>query len=117
MESLLAPTPITEGGNLPEQWKRFKTDFELFLQATGKNGEAGLMKVAILRRTIGPRGSLIFESFKWDEDGDQVKYDKVIEKFEAFCKVRVSTYAQTHKLLTMKQGPLSIMNISHLCTQ
>ena len=108
MESLLAPTPITEGGNLPEQWKRFKTDFELFLQATGKNDEAGLMKVAILRRTIGPRGSLIFESFKWDEDGDQVKYDKVIEKFEAFCKVRVSTYAQTHKLLTMKQGPLSI---------
>ena len=35
MDKLLAPKALTEGENVPKQWKRFKRTFLQFLVATG----------------------------------------------------------------------------------
>lgn len=104
MENLLAPRPIDDGQNLPDSWKIFKRDFEQFLVATSKDKVDSKIKTALLLRTIGKRGNLIYESFTWAEDGDKVKYNKVIQQFDNYCKPRINLIARTHALLTCKQG-------------
>ena len=68
MDKLLAPEPLTSGGNLPEQWKRFLRTFEQFLVATGRADKPDPVKIALLLRTIGQRGNDIFDAFTWDAD-------------------------------------------------
>lgn len=104
MEQLLAPKPLADGPNLPEEWKVYKRDFALFLEATNKDGAASKVKCALLLRTIGSRGNLLYESFSWDDEADKKDYDKVIKKFDDYCKPRINLVAKTHSLLTCKQG-------------
>lgn len=108
MESLLSPDPLVDGADLPEQWKRYIRDFDLFLEAVEKANASGAVKVALLLRTVGARGNDIYSSFKWENDADKKDYDKVKEKFQSFCAPRVNTVAMTHKLLTTKQGRMTI---------
>ena len=108
MEQLLAPKPIADGQNLPDEWKNFKRDFELFLLATDKDDANDKVKTALLLRTIGRRGNLIYESFAWKEDENKQSYDQVIKKFDDYCKPRVNVIAKTHTLLTCKQGNRSV---------
>ncbi|XP_067943045.1 uncharacterized protein [Watersipora subatra] len=104
MEQLLVPKPLADGPNLPDEWKVFKRDFELFLIATCKEDMAGKIKTALLLRTIDNKGNQIYESFTWTVATDNVDYDKVVEKFEDYCKPRVNLVAKTHSLLTCRQG-------------
>ena len=55
MNKLLAPEPLTSGGYLLEQWKRFLRTFEQFLVATGRADKPDPVKIALLLRTIGQR--------------------------------------------------------------
>ena len=106
MEQLLAPVPLKDG-NLAEGWKRFKREFSQFMIATGKDKSSKAVRVAILLRTIGPRGNDIYENFGLSET-DKVDYDKVIEAYDAFCKPQDETFIARHRLLNMKQDGLPI---------
>ena len=108
MDKLLAPEPLTSGRNLPEQWKRFLRTFEQFLVATGGADKPDPVKIALLLRTIGQRGNDIFDAFTWDADADRQVYQTVVDKYNSFCAPRVNVVAMTHKLLTKKQGQLTI---------
>lgn len=104
MEQLLAPKPLADGLDLPDEWKNFKRDFELFLVATSKDEADTKVKSALLLRTIGRRGNQIYESFTWTQAADKNTYDVIITKFDDYCKPRVNVIAKTHSLLTCRQG-------------
>ena len=108
MEKLLCPDPLTDGADLPEQWKRYKRNFTLFLTAAEKTDADDAVKVAYLLRTIGARGVDIYDSFTWTNAADKNVYATVLDKFEEFCAPRVNTVALTHKLLTTRQGRMTI---------
>ena len=76
--------------------------------ATGRVNKTDPVKIALLLRTIGQCGNYIYESFSWETEADKNKYDKVVENFDQFCAPRVNVAALTHKLLTMKQGQMSV---------
>ena len=59
-DRLLAPEPLTEGENLPEQWNRFKRTVLQFLMATGRIDKTDPLKIVLLLRTIGQRGNDIW---------------------------------------------------------
>ena len=64
MDRYLLPEPLPATGNLPEQWARFKKQFEQFLDASEKSGGSrDTAKIAILLRTIGDKGNDIYENF------------------------------------------------------
>jgi len=107
MERYLLPEPLPATGNLPEQWARFKRQFELFIDASEKSDARDKAKIAMLLRTIGDKGNDIFENFVFTP-GANVTLSDVIAKFDEFCKPRVSVFAARHQFLTMKQNNLSI---------
>ena len=64
MDRYLLPEPLPATGNLPEEWARFKKQFEQFLDASEKSGVSrDTAKIAILLRTIGDKGNDIYENF------------------------------------------------------
>ena len=109
MESLL-PEPLPEHSDaaaLALHWTKYKRQLQWFLQANKKGGESSTVKLAVLLRTIGPRGIDIYDNFDLSDE-DKEKYQVVIDAFEAYCKPRVSKFAARHKFLTMKQGDQSV---------
>ena len=103
MDRYLLPDPLPAAGNLPEQWGRFKKQFEQFLDASEKSGVSDNAKIAILLRTIGDKGNDIYEKFVF-EANEQPTFDDVLAKYEQFCKPRISVFAARHQFLTMKQN-------------
>ena len=108
MEKFLAPAPLTEGANLPEQWKRYIKTFGQFLRATEKANCDDGVKVALLLRTIGDRGNDIYDSFTYAAGESGQNYANVLAKFDSFCEPRTNTVVMRHQLLTLKQGHMSI---------
>ena len=100
----LAPDQLKQGGNLPEQWKRFIRNFNIYITATNRDTASQKVRVALLLRTIGDYGNDIYESFVWENAADKEDFTKVVDKFSSFCKPRINVVAMTHKLLTCKQG-------------
>ena len=107
MDRYLLPEPLPANGNLPEQWARFKKQFEQFLDASEKSGVSYKAKIAILLCTIGDKGNHIYENFVF-EANEQPTLDDVLAKYEQFCKPRISVFAARHHFLTMKQNNLTI---------
>ena len=107
MDKLLVPEQLKEG-NLRESWKRFKREFNQFLIATERDKADPKIKMAILLRVIGVRGNDIYENFKFQNEKDKEDYEKVIKKFEEFCKPRNEKFISRHRLLNMKQDGLQI---------
>ena len=60
MEKFLAPTPLTEGANLSEQWKRYIKTFGQFLRATEKaNCDDGVKGLAKFESFCKPRTNTV----------------------------------------------------------
>ena len=106
MERFLLPDSIPATGNLPEQWLRFKKQFGQFIDASDKTTANSKTKIAILLRCVGDKGNDIFENFAFPSENPT--FEEVIQKFDEFCKPRVSVFASRHQFLTMKQNGLSI---------
>ena len=103
---MLAPEQLKDG-NLAENWKIFKREFQQFLTATGRSKGTKEVKTAILLRTIGLRGNDIYENFDLDETA-RVDFDQVLTAFDDFCKPQDETFIARHRLLNMKQDGLPI---------
>ena len=61
----------------------------------------------MLLRTIGDKGNDIFDNFSFEADAQPTFVD-VFEKFDQFCKPRVSVFTARNQFLTMKQNTRSI---------
>ena len=84
MEKYLAPEPIGEG-DLNEQWKRFKREFEQFLVAVGKDKETEPTKLAIFLRFVGQRVNDLYETMQFAEGEDRSKWSVVSGKLDGLC--------------------------------
>ena len=71
----------------PEDWPRWKSRFEQYRQASGLTGTAELQQVSTLLYCLGEEAESVLASTDISEE-DRKKYNKVIEKFDAFFKVR-----------------------------
>ena len=107
MEKYIIPEQLPLAGNLPEKWARFKKQFKQFLDASEKSEASDKAKIAMLLRSIGDKGNDIFDNFSFEADAQPTFVD-VLEKFDQFCKPRVSVFTARHQFLTMKQNTRSI---------
>lgn len=69
-----------------EKWKRFKRAWTSYSLATGLNEKEEKIQVATLLMVIGEEARDVFATFTWEAEGDDAKINKVITKFEEYCK-------------------------------
>ena len=83
-ESIRQPDELVLSGNIAENWRKFKQEFELYLIATGLDTKTSRQKIALLLHVARKQAIEVYNTFSFteEEDGD---FDSVIEKFNSYC--------------------------------
>lgn len=105
MDTLKPPGELLLTGNLSENWKRFKQKFELYLKATGKSTAADDVKTALCLHVMGEDALDIYNGFTWETEGDDMKLDKVLKKFEDYCIPKRNLNYERYKFFSCSQKP------------
>ena len=88
MEIYNKPSQLSLVGNLAENWRRFKQQFEIFLTATNKNDDDADVKVAMLLNFAGEEAIELFNTFTFTAVKDSKDLTIVIETFRVYCNRR-----------------------------
>ena len=83
MESLRQPDGLEMSGNLSENWKKFRQEFELYLVASGLDTKTDKQKVALLLHVAKKQAIDVYNTFSFEVDTPN--YDTVVAKFESYC--------------------------------
>ena len=98
------PEPLDlSGGNVSENWKKFKQKYTNYEIATGINTKESATRVAVLLTVIGNDAIDVFNTLMWDEEGDDKKIDKVLLKFEEHCEPKKNVTYERYKFFSRAQ--------------
>ena len=106
-KNLKQPERLSFDGNLKENFRKFKQQFNLYATATGLNDKTDDVKSSTLLTVIGPEALEVYNTFSWaetgDAAGDNMKVDKIIAKFEKYCNPRRNVAYERHVFNTRAQ--------------
>lgn len=71
-------------GNLCENWRRFKRNFDIFMLAAELNAKPHGTKINTFLNAIGEQAVEVFDTFNLTAE-QKVNYDSVLKSFEDFC--------------------------------
>ena len=98
------PEPLDlSGGNVSENWRKFKQKYTNYEIATGINTKESATRVATLLTVIGNDAIDVFNTLTWDAEGDDKKIDKVLQKFEEHCEPRKNISYERFKFFSRAQ--------------
>ena len=92
MDKLQPPGTLSFAGNVAENWRKWKQRFELYLTASGIGEKDDKIKSATLLHVAGEEALEIYNTFTWNEEGDDKKVAAVMAKFEAYCNPRKTSH-------------------------
>ena len=101
-ESIRQPDELVLAGNIAENWRKFKQEFELYLVATGLDTKTSKQKIALLLHVARKQAIEVFNTFSFtdEEEGD---FDSVIEKFNAYCNPKKNETYERYVFHSRKQ--------------
>ena len=103
MDKLEPPQSFSFEGNVSQGWKLWLKHFEFYLTATEKDGKSEKVKTSVLLTCIGQKGREIYETFNFDNPGDEMRLASVLEKFSEYCNTRKNITILRHKFFTYRQ--------------
>lgn len=74
-------------GNMSENWRRFKRNYDIFASAAKVNTQTNDIKINTFLNAIGPDAVDLFDSFSLT-DAQRLVYETVVESFETYCNPR-----------------------------
>lgn len=78
------PAPLQQDGNLASNWKEWKSSFDYFLIAAGKDSAPSKEKCGLFMHVIGKYGREIYEELDVTEEIKQ-EYSALCIKFAEYC--------------------------------
>ncbi|XP_063923109.1 uncharacterized protein K02A2.6-like [Zophobas morio] len=103
MEFLKQPQAMKFEGNIPANWKRFRSIFEIYAEATGCYAKGDSVAVATFLHIVGEEAREIFETFEFEEDDERKDIKKVIAKFEEYFVPKVNPSVERNKFYNRVQ--------------
>ena len=77
MERFQPPGALNLSGNLSENWRRFKQQFQIYLIATGIDQKEDKIKASTVLRVIGPEALELFNTFTFQNQDDKEKLQPI----------------------------------------
>ena len=90
-------------GNTSLKWKKFKQKWTNYEIATGVSEKEEATRVATFLTVIGEEAVDVYNTFNWANEGDNLKIDRVLEKFDAFCNPRKNTIYERYVFFSRNQ--------------
>ena len=97
MDKLEPPKSLILTGNLAENRRRFKQQFEFYQIASCLDKKDGKVQAMALLHVVGIEALEVYiNTFQWNTERDNVKVDKIMEKFERYCNPRKNLTFERH---------------------
>ena len=74
-----------EDGNIAENFKKWRREIEIYIEASGSSEKSEKNKTAIILHCAGPKVIEIYDQFTWDNIDDRENSSKVLEKIKDYC--------------------------------
>lgn len=103
LSAFKAPKELDFSGNVAQNWKRFKDDFDIFMCASGLDEKSGKRKVSCLLNLAGTRARAVFDTFHFANDADKQNLEIVMNKFEGHCIPKVNELLERERFYRRKQ--------------
>ena len=104
MANLTQPSPLDLKGNVAENWKKFKQKFTLYNVASGMSKQDDKSQTSMLLHVIGDAALDLYNTFVFAE-GESMKLDKVLDKFEEYCMPKRNLTYERHRFFMRAQLP------------
>ena len=76
------PDPLRLSGNNDKNWREFKEQLVWFLEGTESTGKSVGAKIGIMLSHVGREARELYKTLPWAAEGDDKKFNKVLEAFE-----------------------------------
>lgn len=90
-------------GNVANNWKKFKQQFEFYMVATEKGKKSDEIKCALLLTLMGEAALDVYNTFTFAED-EVNKLAILTNKFEIYCNPKKNVTYERHKFNTRQQS-------------
>ena len=88
MHKFTPPGSLNFDGNLAENWRKWRQEFEFFMVATESDAKSDKVQTSILLTCIGQKGCDVYNTFTFTTPDDKLKLKPVSEKFTEYCQPR-----------------------------
>lgn len=95
-------SPMNMEGNLSENWRRFKRDFNIYLAAAELEGKAAKIRIGLLLNAAGPEVIELTETFNLTE-ADKADYDKILGALDAYFLQKTNVVYERFRFYQRKQ--------------
>ena len=82
---------------------KWKQELTLYITAAQKDRKSEVVKSSILLSCIGKKGREIYNTFTFENDDDNMKFNTLIQKFDEYCSLRKNITFQRYKFFTCRQ--------------
>lgn len=94
--------PLKLDGNLGENWRKFKRNYDIFALAAGLNLKEDVVKINTLLNAIGPEAVEMYDTFDLTSI-ERGTYATVTKAFADFCSARKNTVYERYKFYQRDQ--------------
>lgn len=103
MDIFKAPAELSMTGNLKENWRKYKQNFDIFMTATKRNKEPQETQVAVFLSLVGEAALDTYNTFTLTAD-DKKNLKKVMDAFETYCNPRKNIVYERFIFYNRKQA-------------
>ena len=103
MSKFNPPKELSFEGNLSENWERWKKELKFYLTATESDKKGDDVKTSRLLTTMGEKARDVYYTFTFATEGDDMKLNPVIAKFDEYFSPRKNLLYTRFKFFTYKQ--------------
>ena len=97
------PDPLSFVGNIAQNWREFEEQLQWFLAGTETVEKLDLTKIGIMLSHAGKDARDVYKTLQWRSEGDQDKFDKVIEAFQRYCSPRKNILYERYGFWSLHQ--------------
>ena len=97
------PDPLRLSGNNDKNWREFKEQLVWFLEGTESTGKSDGAKIGIMLSHAGREARELYKTLPWAAEGDDKKFNKVLEAFERFCSSQKNLLYERHGFWQLSQ--------------
>lgn len=90
-------------GNIAENWRTFKQNYEIFYIAGEINKKSEAVQIAIFLNSVGPDAVEVFNSFNLSSEKKN-KYTEIIKAFDEFCRPKTNELYESYVFQRRCQG-------------
>ena len=89
---------------MARNWQEFEEQLHWFLAGTESSDKSDAVKIGIMLMHAGKEARKIYKTFHWAEEGNAMKFNKVIKAFKEYCTPRRNILYERHKFWSLRQA-------------